>query len=170
MSSQQGSHPGGWCKKKTIPVGMVFLMARPTGFEPVTCGLEVRCSIQLSYGRNSLPDGSSSPKSNVQSFRFPFGLWPLGFGLSYWSGREDLNLRPPAPKAGALPGCATPRTDGLYINITRNSRLQIYRIQRNRSFPQTQAFLCVLPPSLFELPPSHKATADKKADRLRETP
>ncbi len=27
----------------------------------------------------------------------------------YWSGREDLNLRPPAPKAGALPGCATPR-------------------------------------------------------------
>jgi integrase len=25
------------------------------------------------------------------------------------SGREDLNLRHPAPKAGALPGCATPR-------------------------------------------------------------
>jgi hypothetical protein len=26
-----------------------------------------------------------------------------------WSGRWDLNSRPPAPKAGALPGCATPR-------------------------------------------------------------
>src|SRR5436309_4657460 len=26
------------------------------------------------------------------------------------SGREDSNLRPPAPKAGALPGCATPRS------------------------------------------------------------
>jgi transposase-like protein len=26
-----------------------------------------------------------------------------------WSGRGDLNSRPPAPKAGALPGCATPR-------------------------------------------------------------
>src|SRR4030095_5210127 len=26
-----------------------------------------------------------------------------------WSGREDSNSRPPAPHAGALPGCATPR-------------------------------------------------------------
>ena len=26
-----------------------------------------------------------------------------------WSGREDLNLRPPDPQSGALPGCATPR-------------------------------------------------------------
>ena len=31
---------------------------------------------------------------------------PLGFN---WSGRQDLNLRPPAPHAGALPSCATPR-------------------------------------------------------------
>ena len=27
----------------------------------------------------------------------------------FWSGREDLNLRPPTPEAGALPDCATPR-------------------------------------------------------------
>ena len=26
-----------------------------------------------------------------------------------WSGRQDSNLRPPGPKPGALPGCATPR-------------------------------------------------------------
>ena len=26
-----------------------------------------------------------------------------------WSGRLDLNQRPPAPHAGTLPGCATPR-------------------------------------------------------------
>src|SRR5579883_84905 len=28
-----------------------------------------------------------------------------------WSGRPDLNRGPPAPKAGALPGCATPRQE-----------------------------------------------------------
>src|SRR6185436_5692182 len=28
---------------------------------------------------------------------------------SQWSGREDSNFRPPAPHAGALPSCATPR-------------------------------------------------------------
>ena len=28
-----------------------------------------------------------------------------------WSGRQDSNLRPSAPKADALPGCATPRLD-----------------------------------------------------------
>src|ERR1700730_8935728 len=27
----------------------------------------------------------------------------------FWSGRPDLNRGPPAPNAGALPGCATPR-------------------------------------------------------------
>jgi hypothetical protein len=34
--------------------------------------------------------------------------------MSIWSGREDLNLRLPAPKAGALPGCATPRCIPMY--------------------------------------------------------
>ena len=29
---------------------------RPGGFEPPTCGLEVRCSIQLSYGRKRLSE------------------------------------------------------------------------------------------------------------------
>lgn len=28
---------------------------------------------------------------------------------NFWSGREDLNLRPPRPERGALPSCATPR-------------------------------------------------------------
>ena len=29
--------------------------------------------------------------------------------LDLLSGRQDSNLRPPGPKPGALPGCATPR-------------------------------------------------------------
>src|SRR3954470_5027654 len=41
------------------------------------------------------------------------------------SGREDSNLRPPAPKAGALPGCATPRwkAEGKYMVSHRRSSL-----------------------------------------------
>jgi hypothetical protein len=33
--------------------------------------------------------------------------------LLVWSGRRDLNPRPPAPKAGALPSCATSRCDAI---------------------------------------------------------
>src|SRR3546814_8223948 len=29
--------------------------------------------------------------------------------ITNWSGRPDLNRRPPVPQTGALPGCATPR-------------------------------------------------------------
>ncbi len=55
-----------------------------------------------------------------------------------WSGREDLNLRHPAPKAGALPGCATPRSEGKYIhqlsnNVNSFRRKSISR--RGQSFP-----------------------------------
>ena len=40
------------------------------------------------------------PLESIFSFKFK------GF---YWSGRPDLNRRPLAPQASALPGCATPR-------------------------------------------------------------
>jgi site-specific DNA recombinase len=54
---------------------------------------------------NCTVDGTS-----VQpTYRKPFDLIFQRAKNEEWSGREDLNLRPPAPKAGALPGCATPR-------------------------------------------------------------
>src|SRR6266496_3908878 len=40
------------------------------------------------------------------------------FGGFRWSGRQDLNLRPLAPQASALPGCATPRNLGRAIANT----------------------------------------------------
>ena len=38
---------------------------------------------------------------------FPF-YWKTSSSVS---GRQDSNLRPPGPKPGALPDCATPRSD-----------------------------------------------------------
>ena len=55
-------------------IHLSILLERETGFEPATYGLEGHRSSQLSYSRM----------------------------FSFWSGREDSNFRPPAPKAGAL--------------------------------------------------------------------
>jgi hypothetical protein len=56
---------------------------------------------KISYRR------ASYPSTQVRAGR-P-GEGKDGRARGRWSGRADLNGRPPAPKAGALPGCATPR-------------------------------------------------------------
>ena len=62
-------------------------------------------------GQRSLPprvnggSGRSGPQSQVLS------IGPSQFVEGPTSGRRDLNPRPPAPKAGALPSCATSRLE-----------------------------------------------------------
>ena len=54
---------------------------------------------------------------NYRQFRINCqGLERLIYCGFKWSGRQDLNLRPPAPHAGALPNCATSRYRKSYIN------------------------------------------------------
>ena len=86
-----------------LPLSYIHhINTRLAGVEPATYGLEVRCSIQLSYRR----------------------MWK--------SGREDSNLRPSAPKADALAGLRyAPIIKDLYQNMslyynTKPCLLQIY--------------------------------------------
>lgn len=52
-------------------------------------------------------DHACSPnRTGISTHRF--------YANGFWSARQDLNLRPPAPKAGALPGCATRRSYTLF--------------------------------------------------------
>ena len=62
-------------------------------------------------------------------------VYPSGVN---WSGREDLNLRPPAPKAGALPGCATPRL-GVHSLMPKNIRPKAKGEYRFRGRPVSMA-------------------------------
>src|SRR3974390_61535 len=58
-----------------------------------------------------------------------------------WSGRPDLNRRPSAPKADALPDCATPRAKRLvtraFLPAVRPHRKAKFRVLQWVMFDQT---------------------------------
>ena len=67
-----------------------------------------------------------------------------------WSEREDLNLRYPAPHAGALPGHATPQPWAKPMHVTHPSCAAIACGPRRRRGPRSGA--SAARPSAFPLP------------------
>ena len=72
-------------------------------------------------GRQRLESPVQNAASGAAVTRF-FTRLGLMQSLRSQSGRQDSNLRPSAPKAPALPSCATPRMSGAYRSIRRAGR------------------------------------------------
>ena len=96
-----------------------FILRRPPHCEPAFEADPGR----VGHGSSTLPTKGrrAGRVSSHGSSRWlhPARVGEPGTGLSTrrgedWSEREDLNFRPPAPHAGALPGCATlrPKSNG----------------------------------------------------------
>ncbi len=73
-----------------------------------------RCIAGRQPGINPRALGAAKRRTPMMNVRLPHVLMPWR-----WSGRQDLNLRPPVPHTGALPGCATPRPGNQHSIITR---------------------------------------------------
>ena len=91
--------------ERVLTVKRIFELANQAHSLYLTRNLVERGQLLKSVLLNCATDGVNL----WPTYRKPFDLIFQRAKNEEWSGREDLNLRPPAPKAGALPGCATPR-------------------------------------------------------------
>ena len=71
------------------------------------------------------------PKGAVQHRRASTYAMP-GRLRAKWSGRRDSNPRHPAPKAGALPDCATPRSNLLKEHLPWQGTPGRFRVRRKQ--------------------------------------
>ena len=91
----------------TLTTDQLALVRRKrVGFVFQAFNLLPTLNVQENVSLPLLLDGVGDREASGRAAGVP---WPTAIELLIWSGREDLNLRPPEPHSGALPGCATPR-------------------------------------------------------------
>ena len=92
-------------EEHVLTVERVFELAQKAHYLYLSQNLAERGQLLKSVLLNCATDGVSL----WPNYKRPFDLIFRRAENEDWSGRADLNRGPPAPKAGALPGCATPR-------------------------------------------------------------
>jgi site-specific DNA recombinase len=100
-------------KENLLTVERIFELANKAQFQYLTRNPAERGELLKSVLLNCATDGVSL----WPAYRKPFALIFQRARNEEWSGRADLNRGPPAPKAGALPGCATPRLRGRPLRL-----------------------------------------------------
>ena len=108
-------------------------MARLRGFEPLTYGLEVRCSIQLSYRRKSKGFTKSPVCVALQPYLLQQRTSPYASVLNYCTYRNWQKMvgvrgfEPPTPcSQGRCASQAALHPDGKKIYSTADNRMQAF--------------------------------------------
>lgn len=117
------------------------------------------------------PVGIKPARGHVQGGRSPVRATGPRQSWRSWSGRRDSNPRPPGPKPGALPGCATTRE----MEPPAGFEPAAFRLQGGCSTTEPQgridgdqASLGMVGPAGFE--PVTSCSRSRRAPRLRHDP
>ena len=111
-------------------------------------------SLSCRVGREVIQPGYPKVKGDRSNTAYPLEI--------YWSGRGDLNTRHPAPKAGALPVCATPRRRPHWL-------LQLPAHGKKARRPQGRPRPAMAAPQASQAPPCVCDAASPMPARARTT-